>query len=123
MPDDKATISELREWINGFNKERDWEKHLLPKDIAIDISNEAAEVLEHMVYKNDEEIEQMLKDAAKREEVEDEAADVLWALLNFSIAAKIDLTSALERKIKKTAMRYPADKVRGSKKKYTEYED
>ena len=119
MEDDKRTIKELKTLIKEFNKDRDWDKFHNAKDLAIAISTEAAEILEHFIYKSNEEIEDLFK-GKKRTEIEDEVADVLWATLMLAERYNIDLSSALKKKIEKTALKYPINKARGSNKKYTE---
>jgi NTP pyrophosphatase (non-canonical NTP hydrolase) len=75
------------------------------------IAIEAAELMEKFRFVDGSD---SFKEAdSNRQEVEDEAADVLWALLNFCSSAKIDISSSLERKLKKSAKRYPVDKVKG----------
>jgi NTP pyrophosphatase (non-canonical NTP hydrolase) len=105
--------------VHKFNLERDWDQFHNAKDLAIDISLEAAELLEHFIYKNNDEVEELMQ-SAKREEIEDELADVLWGVVMFAEKYKIDLSEAFERKMEKTAKKYPIEKARGSNKKYTE---
>ncbi len=119
MNDNKTTIKELKDLIHEFNAERDWDQFHNAKDLAIGISTEAAEVLEHFIYKTDVEIEELFK-GKKRVEIEDEIADVLWNTLLLVERYDIDLSSALKKKMEKTAKNYPIDKAKGSKKKYTE---
>lgn len=120
LTDDKTTIVEMKGWVTRFNEERDWMQFEHPKDIAMHVSSEAAEILEHFVYKSEEEVRQMLQDPARKGSLEEEAADVLWALLRFACATDIDLSSALAEKLKKTAKKYPVEKAKGSNKKHTE---
>ena len=119
MGDDSTTIKELKDMVHKFNVERDWDQFHIAKDLAIGISTEAAEVLEHFIYKTDAEIEELFK-GEKRTEIEDEIADVLWGTLMFAERYYIDLSSALKKKMSKTALKYPINKAKGSNKKYTE---
>ena len=119
MNDNKTTIKELKDLIHEFNAERDWDQFHNAKDLAIGISTEAAEVLEHFIYKTDAEIEELFK-GKKRVEIEDEIADVLWGTLMFAERYDIDLSSVLKKKMSKTALKYPINKAKGSNKKYTE---
>jgi NTP pyrophosphatase (non-canonical NTP hydrolase) len=118
--DGKTTITELKEEIRKFNAERDWDQFHSAKDLAIAISLEAVEVLEPFVYKSDAQSKDIMS-GTKRQDIEDELADVLWAVLMFAERYDIDISDALRAKMKKSALKYPADKVRGSNKKYNEY--
>ena len=117
--DSDTTIEELKAHITKFNADRDWDQFHNAKDLAIAISTEAAEVLEHFIYKSNDEVEAVFK-GSKKTEIEDEVADVLWATLMLAERYNIDLSSALKKKIEKTALKYPINKARGSNKKYTE---
>ncbi len=119
VDDGKTTIEELKNLIKKFNADRDWDQFHNAKDLAIEISNEASEILEHFVYKTSEEIEELFK-GRKRGEIEEEVADVLWATLTLAERYGIDLSSTLKKKMKKTALKYPVEKARGSNKKYNE---
>ncbi len=118
--DKKVTIEELKEEVHKFNVERDWDQFHNPKDMAVNISLEAAELLEPFVYKSEKQMEEIMN-GKKRADVQDELADVFWAVLMFAERSNIDLSDALRQKMKKSALKYPAEKVRGSNKKYNEY--
>lgn len=107
-------IREIVEELLKFRDERDWEQFHNPKDLALAISVEAAELLELFLWKNHE--------AADPEKVKEEIADVL--AFTFLLADKygFDVGEILLEKIEKNRLKYPVDKVRGSAKKYTEYE-
>ena len=112
-------LNELIETIKIFCEQRDWDQYHNPKDLAIGISTEAAELLDLFRFKNGEEIQQTLTN--KREAIEDELADVLFFVLRFAQMNDIDLKKALEHKMAKNAAKYPVDKVKGNNKKYNEY--
>ena len=99
-----------------FRDEREWKQFHNFKDLAVTLSLEAAEVLEHAQWKSAIELEQHL--AAQREQVADELADVLHVLLLLAEHAKVDLAAAFHDKLAKTAAKYPVEKARGSAKKY-----
>ncbi len=117
--DSKATIDELKAIVRKFVHDRDWEQFNTAKDLAIDISVEASELLELFLFKSDNEIEELLK-GSKMEDIKDELADVFWGVLMFADSYNIDLSEALQKKLDKTAKRYPIEKAKGSNKKYTE---
>jgi len=118
--DSTTNLTELKEAIRKFCEERDWDQYHNPKDLAIGIITEASELLEHFLWKSEKDVAGLVNDPAKKEQIEDEMADVLYFLLRLSEKYNIDLSEALMRKIQKNARKYPADKARGSNKKYTE---
>lgn len=105
--------------IVAFVKARDWEQFHNPKDVAISLSLEAAEVLEHFQWKSPEEIENFIKN--NKQDLADELIDVLYWVLLMSHYTKIDLPSAFERKMKQNEKKYPIQKAKGSHAKYTVY--
>lgn len=117
-----STIQSLQDMIRNFCEARDWDQFHTPKDLSIGISTEAAELLELFRFKSDSEVEQLLKDAAFREKLSDEMADVFFFVLRMAQMNGVDLTQALNRKMEKNAAKYPVEKARGSNKKYNEYE-
>lgn len=102
----------------AFRDARDWSQFHTPKDVAISLSLEAAEVLEHMQWASGEELRRRLED--RREAVGEELADVLYYTLLLAHDLGVDLESAFQSKMAKNALKYPVDKARGSSKKYTE---
>lgn len=107
--------------IVKFRDERDWQQFNTPKNVAISISLEASEVLEHFQWRTDDEITAHL--AKHRDELAEELADVLWYALILSHDLGIDLIEATARKLAKNAKRYPVAKARGNHTKYTELGD
>jgi NTP pyrophosphatase (non-canonical NTP hydrolase) len=101
-----------------FRDEREWKQFHNFKDLAITLTLESAEVLEHAQWKTAKELEAHLSDSRQREHVADELADVLHVLLLLAEHAKVDLGEAFLAKLKKTAKKYPVEKARGSAKKY-----
>lgn len=104
--------------IRQFRDERDWAQFHNPKDMAIAISIEASELLEQFLWKTPEESDDRVKD--KREEIEDEIADIAIYLFELADNLEINLLDAMDRKIQKNEAKYPAAKARGSHAKYTE---
>ncbi|EMR14147.1 pyrophosphatase [Methylophaga lonarensis MPL] len=111
---------DLLEQLIAFRRERDWEQFHRPKDLAISLSIEAAELLEWFQWRTDDEISQMLS-SDKRQQLEDEIADVAVYLTYLSHDLQIDLDAVIANKLKKNAAKYPVDKVRGRADKYNEY--
>lgn len=113
------SIKRLTKEIIKFRDVRDWKQFHNPKDIAISLSLEAAEVLEHFQWKSKEEIEQYI--VKHKKHIGEELADVLYWILLFSFDLKIDIAKALKQKLKTNNKKYPVSKSKGSHKKYTEF--
>ena len=108
------SLKEMQEKLRQFNEERDWDQYHSPRNLAMALSVEAAELLECFLWVRDGET---ISDD-KRPHIAEEAADVLICLLNFCTQANIDLPAAFEAKLAKNAAKYPVDKARGSREKY-----
>ena len=110
---------ELKKSILEFRKKRDWEKFHTPKDLAVSIVIEASELLERFQWKTDTEIAKLLKSEFKNS-VSDEIADIAIYLSYLCHDLRINLEEAIAGKLKKNDEKYPAEKVRGNAKKYTD---
>jgi dCTP diphosphatase len=115
------SLESLRNQLRDFARERDWDQYHTPKNLSMALIAEAAELIEHFQWVNGEH-SHILEDKT-RQSVEEELADILIYLVRISDKLGIDLYAAVERKIEINERKYPADKVRGSAKKYTEYEE
>lgn len=102
--------------IENFRVERDWKQFHTPKNLAISLALEAAEVLEHFQWKNDQQIEEYV--VKSKEELGDEVADVFIYLMLLSNDLEIDLFEAAFKKLKKNAEKYPVEKAKGVATKY-----
>lgn len=114
MPD----LQELTRQVLAFRDERDWKQFHNPKDVAVSLVLEATEVLELFQWKNGAEVAQTAQ--ARREDLADELADVLYHTLLMAHDLGIDLAAALPAKLAKSALKYPVEKAKGSSRKYTE---
>jgi NTP pyrophosphatase (non-canonical NTP hydrolase) len=112
------TIEELTQLMLRFRDEREWSQFHNPKDVAISLTLEAAELLELMQWKSGPELIEHLK--VNRDLLADELADVLGWVLVLAHDQGIDLNEAVKRKLEKNAAKYPVEKARGVAKKYTE---
>lgn len=120
-PHDSApsrTIEALTRRVLRHRDERDWGRFHTPKELAVSLCVESAELLALMQWKTGAELERAL--AARRGEVEDELADVVHSVLLLASDLKVDLGAALERKLARDAEKYPVAKARGRNDKYTE---
>jgi len=109
--DEQTTIMTLKKQVSGFRDQRNWLNDNTPKNLAISISVEAGELLEHFQWKTDEQIREAVKDRAKKNQISDELADVLILCLGFSDVMGIDISEAIEAKLKKAAEKYPVIKT------------
>jgi NTP pyrophosphatase (non-canonical NTP hydrolase) len=112
------SIAALTARVLRHRDERDWGQFHTPKELAISLCVESAELLSLMQWKTGEELTQGL--ATKHEKVRDELADVLHSLLLLSSDLKVDLAAALEQKLTNDAAKYPVEKAKGKNLKYTE---
>jgi len=113
-----SDIKNLTKKIIKFRDARDWKQFHNPKDTAISLVLEAAEVMEHFQWKNKEEVEEYLK--TSKDHIGEELADVFYWVLLMSHDLNIDIVKALKQKIKRNEDKYPVEKSHGSHKKYTE---
>lgn len=113
-------LNQLQEAVQAFCEARDWDRFHTPKDLAIGVATEAAELLELFRFLNESESLALLDDADKRLRIEDELADVLFFILRFAQRFDIDLPTALDSKLTRNAERYPVKKARSGNKKATE---
>lgn len=112
------SLEEIQKKIIAFRDARDWKQFHKPKDMAISLALEAAEVLEHFQWKNDAEMAEYIE--SHKEEIGDELADVLWWVLLMAHDLGINILEASDKKIDKTALKYPVEKSKGKHSKYTE---
>ena len=113
MKDKSTTIRELRNLVAEFIRERDWEQFPDPKNLAMSIAIEAAELMEHFQWDRNEQIPAILEDPGRRKEIEEELADVVCYCLSLANNLEIDLSEAVERKVLKNAEKYPPGEYRG----------
>ena len=115
-----TTIEELQDRIKKFCDERDWEQYHNAKDLAIGIITEAGELLHNLRFKSNEEVDEILKNPEKRQEISGELADILYFVLRLAQKYDIDIAVEFERKMQKNEKRYPINKAKGLNKKYDE---
>jgi dCTP diphosphatase len=99
-----TTVDALRKLPVDFSIARDWQKHQTPKNLAISIAIEAAELMEHFQWG-----EYSAKD---KQEITDELADVLIYCLELSDKLDIDITTAINKKLEKAAIKYPLEAMK-----------
>lgn len=112
------TLEALTQRIGAFRDARDWQPFHNPKDMAVAIAAEAGELLQHFVWKQPDQIPQVVRD--KRAEITDEIADVAILLFELADNLGISLAQAVQAKLDRNEIRYPADKARGNNLKHHE---
>lgn len=115
-----ADLESLRRRVAAFAAERDWDQFHTPKNLAMALGVEAAELAEIFQWLTAEQSETL--DAGRRRRVEEELADVLVYLVRIADRLDIDLLAAAARKLEENARKYPAERVRGQARKYDEYD-
>lgn len=113
-------MDELVKAVRAFRDERDWKQFHNPKDLAISITLEAAELLEHFQWKNLGEVEAVLAKEENRRRLGEEMADILILLVSLADAVGVDLLQAARAKLRENAAKYPVDRAKGSARKYDE---
>ena len=121
MTNDARTINDAMELVKEFCEERDWDQFHNPKDLAIGMATESAELLELFRFRTNEQCMEMMSDPSRSEDIKDELADVFYFVLRFAQMNGIDLYEVLSQKIDKNRKRYPIDKSKSSNRKYDEF--
>ncbi len=112
------SIAQLQSAVRTFAEARDWQPFHTPKNLAMALAVEAAELMEHFQWATAEQSEQ--PDAAKRAEIGAEMSDVLIYLIRMADVMGIDLLLAAQHKLLHNARKYPVEQARGNAKKYTQ---
>ena len=113
-----TTVNELQKEILAFRDERNWKQFHNPKDLAISIALEAAELLEVFQWSGSD-----TSIVSRKEKIEEELADVMIYCGLMADAVGTDITEIVKKKLKHNGEKYPVGKAYGNKSKYTELED
>lgn len=111
-------LEEWRQMVRQFVSDRDWDKHHNPKNLAMCMTVEAAEVLEHFMWLPDGDSANLGPD--KTRQVAHELADVMLGVIRLADLLGIDLDAAFREKMALNCAKYPPEKVQGRAVKYTE---
>jgi dCTP diphosphatase len=111
-------VKKMTRRIAKFRDERDWKQFHNHKDMAVAISIEANELLEHFLWKTPEQCEKRV--AEKEDEIADEIADIAMFLFELADNCGIDVIRAMDKKLAKNAKKYSVAKAKGRADKYTE---
>lgn len=113
-------LSDLQKELLEFARLRDWQQFHAPKNLVMALSVEVSELLEHFQWLSEAQSKQL--DAKKKHAVSLEMADIFIYLMRLSTELEVDILAAVDEKIKINNEKYPVEKVRGSSKKYNEYD-
>ena len=111
-------LQELAARLRAFARERDWEQFHAPKNLAMALAVEVAELMEHFQWLTEQQSAELPPEELAR--VAEELADVFIFTVRLADRLGVDLAPAVEAKIRANAAKYPVEKCRGSSRKYTE---
>lgn len=103
------SLEELKQKIDQFNKERDWDKFHSPSNLAKSIVIEAGELMECFQWSDDD---------YNIEDVKEELADVMNYCIQLASKLNLDVKEIVENKLAQTEKKYPVDKAKGVSTKY-----
>lgn len=109
--DNKTTLKELKDLIYQFATERNWVHYHKPKNLSMALTVEAGELMEHFMWLEHAEVDEMLQ-SKKREHICDELADIVTYALELANVMEVDLSKAIESKYHKNCLKYPVDECR-----------
>ena len=118
--DHEVKLQALKDAIQAFAAERDWEQFHTPKNLSMAIAAEAAELMEHFLWHEGKQSFEVLEDPAKHREIAGELADILIFSLEFANITGLDVATIIREKMKANAEKYPVEKAKGRADKYTE---
>lgn len=118
MPD-QSDLLMLRDKLRAFAEVRDWDQFHSPKNLSMALMVEAAELMEHFQWLSEAQSANIAVE--DKPAIAEELADILLYLVRLSDKLGVDLREAALHKLEKNAAKYPAEQVRGSAKKYSEY--
>lgn len=113
MPDSTTTMAMLREAMARFVAEREWEQFHSPKNLAMALAAEAAELMEHFLWIDNDASRTLVHDPAERAAIADEIADAAGVIFALCNALGLDLSEAVASKMSRNVLKYPVEKCRG----------
>jgi dCTP diphosphatase len=113
MSDSTTTVAALKQLVGDFVDRRDWHQFHAPKNLAMSMAIEAAELMEHFQWISAEESRRAADDAARLADIGEELADVVCYALAMANELGLDLSETVRRKMAKNERKYPAEEYRG----------
>lgn len=114
--DSTTTLQEIKEIATNLVAEREWQQFHTPKDLSMNLSVEANELLEKFLWITSK--DSFAETENNRQEIEDEIGDILFSIVRFCSVANVDATKAFLQKIEKIKQKYPVEKSKGKHEKY-----
>lgn len=114
MEKNNVTFEKLKCIVQQFVDERDWQKYHNPKNLAMSISIESAELMEIFQWLTMEESISLKDNKAKFEKIKEEIADIIIYCISLGSILDIDLSKAILEKIEKNKSKYPTSKYKGN---------
>ncbi len=111
--DSSTTLTDLKSAVDRFVAARDWYRYHTPKNLAMSIAIEAAEIMEHFQWHDAQESAARMLESEVKNEVADELADVLIYCLSFANVTDIDISAAILKKLARNEGRFPVEQVSG----------
>jgi dCTP diphosphatase len=112
-------FDEIKDYLREFAEKREWTQFHSPKNLAMALSVEVAELLEHFQWLTEEQSKNIPPE--KLQPIADEIADVQLYLIRLADQLNVNILQAIAEKTLKNEAKYPVEKVKGSAKKYDEY--
>ncbi len=113
MNDAETTIADLKQVLGEFVDQRDWRQFHSPKNLAMSLAIEAAELMEHFQWLDVQDSREIINEPDRKRAIAEEIADVLCYTLAIANSMELDLATAFEHKMAKNRLKYPADQFRG----------
>ena len=123
MSEKIISLGKIQEFQRQFSAERDWDQFHTPKNLAMALIGESAELSEIFQWLTAEQSLELKQPGRQKTAVEEELADVFFYVARLADILEIDLEKAVWQKLEKNAKKYPVEKAKGNAKKYTEWED
>lgn len=113
LNDSQVSVDALRSIVSTFVHERNWEQFHNPKNLAMSLAIEAAELMEHFQWRSLQDSAQVVHQLGERDKIAEEVADCLAYILALANVMQLDLATTLAAKMQKNAQKYPIDQAAG----------
>ena len=121
-PKELLDLGLIKDTLNAFAIEREWEKYHSPKNLSMAMVKESAELLEIFQWMTEDESRLSSNDENIKQNISDEMADIMSYLIRLSDILDIDLSIAIKNKIEKNSKKYPVHLAKGNCKKYVDHQ-
>ena len=111
--DSKTTVKDLKNKVEQFVSERDWEQFHSPKNLSMALASEASELMDLFKWYTVDECNKIIKKPDVKQSATDEIADCIIYAIAFANRNDIDISEAIDNKLKKNKIKYPTDKYFG----------